>query len=74
MENAIKLAEELFGKKNLVTAQTKLKLALALCLVPSRKDEGLEKLKEVESNFKELASEIEDKDDYDLLFNLLFEY
>lgn len=48
MEDAKAMAEHLFGPLSLITAQTNLKLALALCLDPCRKQEGLDLLESVE--------------------------
>lgn len=49
-----------------------LKLALALCLEPSRKDEGVKMMEETEVLIHEIATQVDDE--HDLLFNLLFEF
>jgi hypothetical protein len=74
MEEAKAMAEHLFGPLSLITAQTNLKLALALCLDPCRKQEGLDLLESVEQQFHDLSQQLKTPEDHDLLFNLLFEF
>lgn len=40
----MKIAETIYGKRSVITGQTMLKAAIALCSLPSRQSEGLEML------------------------------
>ena len=74
MQAAVSVSEAIFGHLNVITAKAKLKLALALCLDPERKDSGLALMAHVEKLFHQIAAEMSSPDQHDMLFNNLFEF
>ena len=74
MQAAVTIAEKLYGAQNVITARTQLKLALALCLDPQRKDEGLALMAQVEELFHQIERQMSSPAKHDMLFNNLFEF
>jgi hypothetical protein len=68
------MTQSMYGDHGLLTLQAQLKLAMIKCLDPASREEGIELLVKVEKHFHKVADQLQNSEDHDLLFVLLFEY